>query len=234
MDNSFTFHSIATVKSCYKEKFGIPRQPGLSNSAKSIIEFADNYNDEDYIKGLEGFSHIWVIFIFHKHLDKEIKPTVRPPRLGGNKKIGVFASRSPFRPNPVGMSVVRLEKITRVDNKIQLHISSADLLDGTPVVDIKPYIAYADAINDSEDAYAVNQPEYKLAVEFSDDANKVLEKLNDEDSVFKNLIIETLSLDPRPAYIKDDSKVYGINLNNYNIRWSVEDDIVTVLEISSV
>ena len=118
MNEDFNFHSIATVHSCYKEKFGIPRQSGLSKSAESIIELLPPYNNQDYVRELEGFSHIWVIFIFHQHLKRDVKATIRPPRLGGNKRVGVFASRSPFRPNPVGLSVVKLNKIVIANNKI--------------------------------------------------------------------------------------------------------------------
>lgn len=231
MTDEFILKPIATVRSCYKEKFGIPRQSGLSESARSIIEFDEPYNNEEFIRELNSFSHIWVIFIFHQHLGRNIKPTVRPPRLGGNKKIGVFASRSPFRPNPVGLSVVRLEKITRENNKIQLHVISADLLDGTPVIDIKPYIGYADAVNDSIDGYASDKPSAYLDVVFSTQATLKLQQLSRTIPLIQSLITETLSLDPRPAYADDDTKEYIINLSDLDIKWLVKDNQVNVLDI---
>jgi len=231
MTDEYKFHSIATVHSCYKEKFGIPRQSGLSESAKSIIEFNAPYNNEEFIRELETFSHIWVIFIFHQHLDKDIKSTVRPPRLGGNKKIGVFASRSPYRPNPVGLSVVRLEKITRKNHRIQLHIISADLLDETPVIDIKPYIGYADAINNSVDGYADEKPKHHLKVVFTDQAKSKLEKFSNQNPALQPLITETLSLDPRPAYADDDSKEYAMRLSDVDVKWIVKHGQAMVLDI---
>lgn len=231
MSNDFVFHPIATVRSCYKEKFGIPRQPGFSTHAKSIIEFTNEYNNEEFVRQLDSFSHIWVVFVFHQHMGKEVKATVRPPRLGGNKKIGVFASRSSFRPNPIGLSVVKLEKITRDNNLLQLHVRSADFVDGTPVIDIKPYIAYADSIYGSIDGYASTKPQASIDVVFSDRASKQLSNYFAASSDMQSLIIETLSLDPRPAYIDDESREYGVKLDNYNIRWKVKNNIATVIEI---
>lgn len=219
--SAFNFEQIAVVRSCYKEKFGIPRQPGLSNSAEAIIELTPPYNQEAYVRELEGFSHIWLIFIFHQHLGKQAKPTVRPPRLGGNKRIGVFASRSSFRPNPVGMSVVKLNKVSIEKNKVQLYVSGADLLDGTPVVDIKPYIHYVDMISDATAAYAEDKPEATLEVIFSEDARGSIDRNLEQYPELEQLIIETISLDPRPAYKDDDSRIYGLCLYRFNIKWQV-------------
>lgn len=234
MNKSFEFHQIATVHSCYKEKFGIPRQSGLSDHAEAIIEFTEAYNNQEFIRELDGFSHIWVVFVFHQHTNKDIKATVRPPRLGGNKRIGVFASRSSYRPNPVGMSVVKLNKIITDKQKIQLHVTGADLLDGTPVIDIKPYIRYADSIVDARDAYAEFPPEKSLDVVFSDEADIALSKITQHHKNFKDLIIETLSLDPRPAYIDDSSRVFGIALSDYNIQWLVKEGVAQVIKITEL
>lgn len=227
--NEFSLHTIGVVRSCYKEKFGIPRQAGLSSSATATIELLPPYNQSDFIRELSSFSYIWVIFIFHQHLDSEFKSTVRPPRLGGNKRVGVFASRSPFRPNPVGLSAVKLDDITTENNKVILHIKGADLLDGTPVIDIKPYVGYADSIVNADSSYASLIPEPTLNVIFSDEARQAL---NDSDE-FKKLIIETISYDPRPAYVDDSSKLYGVSLGENNIKWKVVNDTAEIISITS-
>lgn len=234
MKTDFKFHSIAIVHSCYKEKFGIPRQAGLSESAESVIELLPPYNNQDYIKELEGFSHIWVIFVFHEHLNHDTKPMIRPPRLGGNKRIGVFASRSPFRPNPVGLSVVKLNKIENVNNKSLLYVSSADLVDGTPVIDIKPYIKYADSPENVFSSYANLAPECKLVVNFSKHSKLFIDAVIDECPDLEKLIKETISLDPRPAYVSDSDKIYGIRLHDFNIKWKVINGSAEVLQIENI
>ncbi|NQY65973.1 MAG: tRNA (N6-threonylcarbamoyladenosine(37)-N6)-methyltransferase TrmO [Alteromonadaceae bacterium] len=145
--NEISFHVIGKVHSPYKEKFAIPRQPGLASCAKGVIELIDQANNIDLVRGLEQFSHLWVLFIFHATQQQGWKPLVRPPRLGGNKKMGVLATRSTFRPNPIGMSVVKLDKVSVENNKVLIHISGLDLLDQTPVIDIKPYLAYSDIVS---------------------------------------------------------------------------------------
>jgi len=231
MTEEFKLHTIATVRSCYKEKFGIPRQSGLIESAESVIELLSPYNKEDYVRELEGFSHIWVIFIFHEHLNRDVKPTIRPPRLGGNKRIGVFASRSPFRPNPVGISVVKLNKIVSSKNKILLHISGADLLDGTPVIDIKPYVKYADSPENTFSSYADSAPEEKLKVKLSDASKAFISEVKAQYPDLEKLINETISQDPRPAYVTDSDKTYGLCLYDFNIKWKVFNGIAEVLQI---
>ena len=229
----FNFHTVAIVHSCYKEKFGIPRQSGLSLSAEATIELIPPYNQEDYVRELEGFSHIWVVFIFHQHLNIEAKATVRPPRLGGNKRIGVFASRSPFRPNPVGLSAVKLNKVTVENKKVILHVSGADFIDNTPVIDIKPYINYADSIPDAQSSYANTAPANVLNIIFLEAANRAINDNLTDYPDLKNLIHETISLDPRPAYINDTNKEYGLNLYDFNIRWRVKENIAEILAIES-
>jgi len=230
--SDFNLTTVAVIRSCYKQKFGIPRQSGLCKSSEAIIEFVPPYNHEDYVRELEDFSHLWVVFIFHRHLNKDVKATVRPPRLGGNKRIGVFASRSSFRPNPVGLSVVKLNKITNNNGKIELLVSGADLLDGTPVLDIKPYIKYADAVTDAYSSYADTRPEDDtLSVEFSDQSLSMLDSYIDKYPKLKSIITETLSLDPRPAYQNDNEREYGLTLFDLNIKWIVTDNSARVILI---
>jgi len=228
---NYSLQPIGLVHSPYKEKFGTPRQPGLVN-AHCSIELLPPYNQMDALKGLEGFSHIWVSFIFHQAIRDQWQPTVRPPRLGGNEKVGVFASRSPFRPNNLGLSVVKLLSIEQQSEKLLLHVEGLDVIDGTPVVDIKPYIPYVDAIPAATEGFATGAPEKKLAVEFTEQAEQQLKAVENPEQ-FRQLIIDVLQLDPRPAYKQTQEQgEYGISLDNYNIRWSVNHLNVTVLEVS--
>src|SRR6478736_5715820 len=157
---------VAVIRTSFGEKFGVPRQPGLAPSAKGRIVFENTYRNPDTLRGIEGFSHLWVIFQFH--LAEGWSPTVRPPRLGGNERVGVFASRSPFRPNPIGLSVVKLERV-ELDSPEGpvIHVSGVDLVDGTPVLDIKPYVAYSDALPEARSGFAGAPPEASLSVEFA-------------------------------------------------------------------
>ncbi len=222
---------IAVVRSCYPEKFGVPRQPGLSRSAAARIEFVPPYNDPEAFKGLKEMSHIWVIFQFHLNAAQGWKPRVRPPRLGGNKSIGVFATRSPFRPNAIGLSVVRLIGIEHEQGKLSVHIEGGDFVDGTPVIDIKPYIPYTDAI-EAQAGFAQDSPEQKLVVEYRLEAKKFLVENSLKYPGLSELITETLSLDPRPQYKPNtDDKVYGLSLFDLNIRFKIEDEVATVMTI---
>lgn len=171
MINAITFSPIAKVSSPYKEKFAIPRQPGLVSEAKGQLLLLPPYNQESYVRGLEQMTHIWVLFVFDQHLGIEPKALVRPPRLGGNKKIGVFASRSTFRPNPIGLSVLQLEGITCKQAQWSIDVCGLDLLDGTPVLDIKPYIPYADCISEAQSGYAMYAPE-PLSITFEASAEQ--------------------------------------------------------------
>lgn len=216
---------IATVSSPYKEKFGIPRQPGLANSLVSTIKFLPDFSSPDIIRGLEGCSHIWLIFIFSECIDKGWTPTVRPPRLGGNKRLGVFATRSPYRPNPVGLSPVKLLSAKTHNGCIELSISGADLLDGTPILDIKPYLAYSDIITTATFDIADKIDLLQQEVFFSNQAIKVLSEVENRlQQPIKEQIIEVLKCDPRPAYKKNDvEKSYGIKLHDLNIRFRISD-----------
>ncbi|MCW9025395.1 MAG: tRNA (N6-threonylcarbamoyladenosine(37)-N6)-methyltransferase TrmO, partial [Gammaproteobacteria bacterium] len=169
---SYKFEPVGVVQSCFKEKFGIPRQPGLIAEARASIKILPPYDRDEAFVGLDEFSHIWVLFIFHQCLRDTWKPTVRPPRLGGNKRVGVFASRSTHRPNSVGMSVVKLDNICRDHNGLVLSISGVDLMEGTPVIDIKPYLPYADNITGATGGYAPAAPECQQHVTFTEQAQQ--------------------------------------------------------------
>ncbi len=221
---------IGIVQSPYQEKFGTPRQSGLV-PVGSRIDILPPYNVAGAFSGLDEFSHIWVSFIFHRALRESWKPRVRPPRLGGNRKTGVFASRSPFRPNHLGLSVVKLEKITQENKGIQLHVSGLDVIDGTPVVDIKPYVPYADSIPDAVGGFAPQGPEAEMSVTFSDQANEVLESVTDDH--IRQQIIGVLSYDVRPAYKKNENNgEYGMQFSGFNIRWQISGNRVLVISIS--
>jgi len=227
------FTSIATIYSCYKEKFGIPRQPGLVASP-AIIEVDAAYSQDEAFRELETFSHIWVVFVFHGVSNEKWKPTVRPPRLGGNQRIGVFASRSMFRPNPIGISVVELKNIERKGDKIILNIVGGDFLDATPVLDIKPYIPYADSINTLKAGYATEKPEIKFEVVFSEEVKDELKRAEVKHPKFDIIITEILQLDPRPAYQgkKQTKNEFAMKLYNYDLKWQVDNEQVVVTELT--
>lgn len=227
---------IGTVHSPYKEKFAIPRQPGLVGEARGRIELLPPFHHSDAVRGLDQFSHIWVLFLFHKTQDQRWKPLVRPPRLGGNNKVGVFASRSTFRPNSIGLSVVKLEGVTQVANKAYLEISALDMLDQTPVVDIKPYIPYADSLPEASAGFADHSPPGTMTVAFSDTACRRLQQLAGEYPQLKGFIRNVLAQDPRPAYKNRNSErqLYGMRLYDFNITWAVERDLCQVLDIQDV
>lgn len=211
----FDVTPIAFVDSCYKEKFATPRQPGIVSEAKGIIALIPPFNDPESVFGLEDCSHIWLQFIFHQCIDKGWKARVRPPRLGGNKKMGVFATRATHRPNAIGMSVVKLDRIETHTNEVLLHVSGLDLIDGTPVIDIKPYVPYSDAIEHAHYPFAQQAPQ-PMPVYFSIKAETAL-KTN---AHLKKLIDQVLSQDPRPAFHKiDETRVYGAKLEDKNVTW---------------
>lgn len=209
---------IARIENDYEEKFGIPRQAGVADGLARIV-FEPEYRNEDAVRGLEAFSHLWIIWQFSKNLRKNWSPTVRPPRLGGNQHMGVFATRSPFRPNPIGLSCVRIEKI---DPGPVIWVRGADLMDGTPIYDIKPYVPYADAHPDAAGGFTESTKQHALAVDFP---AELLAQLPAE----KRLpLLEALSQDPRPGYQEDPERVYGMRYAGYNIRFRVAGDLLTV------
>lgn len=224
-NNSITFDIIGHVVSPFKEKFAIPRQPGLADSAHGKVVLTGAVNNADVVKELSQFSHVWLLFIFHATQSKGWKPLVRPPRLGGNKKIGVLATRSTFRPNPIGMSVVKLTSVEIINQQVILHISGIDLLDQTPIIDIKPYIPYSDSLPDAEAGFAQSEPQISLSIKFSDCAQQTLIQLTASRPELALLIEQVLAQDPRPAYkhAKPDDKVYAMTLYDLNIEWIMQD-----------
>ena len=217
---------IARIRSDFKEKFGIPRQSGLVPSLKAQVVFEPEYRDPNALKGLEGYSHIWLIWLFSEAVRDDWSPTVIPPRLGGRKHMGVFATRSPFRPNPLGLSCVRLEKIEYdpKDGPV-LTVSGADLLDNTPIFDIKPYLAYTDSRPEAVCGFADAVRDHSLKVVFDD------ELLNIMPEEKREAAIGVLSQDPRPSYQNDPSRRYGTAFAGYDIRFHVEDGVLTVCEV---
>lgn len=218
----FDIESIATISTPFKEKFGIPRQPNLTR-AKGTITFCGDEIGWDAIKDLKQHSHLWLLFMFDQHLARGWNSLVRPPRLGGNSKVGVLATRSTFRPNPIGMSVVKLIDIVEVDRKPRIIVEGIDLLDGTPIIDIKPYIPYSDSVPEASSDFAPEAPLNTLTVRYSDTAKNKIDSFA-IDSQLVELFNDVLQQDPRPAYKKAtiDPKVYGISLDKYNIKWQVQ------------
>ena len=233
MEKHYTLNTIGIVHSCYREKFGIPRQPGLVSTQTATIELLPPYNRPEAVKGLEGFSHIWVSFIFHGVGPGKWSPTVRPPRLGGNERVGVFASRSTHRPNPLGLSVVELDGVECSDKGVFLHLIGADLLDGTPVVDIKPYIPYVDSIPEAKAGFATEAPEQKLQVVFTERAVEELVGQEERFPELRKLITESLSYDPRPAYRAGASTRGGVHLYHFDVRYEITGETLSVIEIVS-
>ena len=214
------FSPIGVVHSPYKEKFAIPRQPGLVTAAKGSIEFNHDLPANEMIDGLANFSHIWVIFVFHQTQEFGWKAKVKPPRLGGNQKIGVLATRSTFRPNAIGMSAIKLDSI-ETGSTTRLHVSGLDLLDNTPILDIKPYIPYSDTVVNSTAGFAETAPTADNIVEFSEQACHFIEQQRKSVAELQQVIEQVLQQDPRPAYRqgKPDEKTYGMALFDFNIRF---------------
>ena len=222
MTESRSLQIIARVQSEFSEKFGIPRQSGLVQALKSQLIFEPEFRNEEAVRGLDGFSHLWLLWEFSQVRHQGWSPTVRPPRLGGNRRMGVFATRSPFRPNPIGLSAVRLEKI-EIHPKLGpvLHLAGGDLVDGTPVFDIKPYLPYADCLEEATGGFANRAPMATLQVEDS----SLLEVLPDRQ---REALVQVLAGDPRPSYQQDPSRVYGISFAGWNVRFSVENSLVRI------
>ncbi|MDO6422425.1 tRNA (N6-threonylcarbamoyladenosine(37)-N6)-methyltransferase TrmO [Saccharophagus degradans] len=215
----FTLNAIGKIHTCYKQKFGIPRQAGLSPSAEARIEIFAPYNRIEAFEELKQSSHIWVHFVFHENRRTEWKPKVKAPRLGGNKTIGVFATRSPVRPNPIGLSAVRLEAIEHSSKGLFLVIRGGDFLDGTPVVDIKPYVPYCDKIDNATNGFAADAPA-TYSVQFDEEALDKIRAISIAN--LEPLIIETLQLNPAPQYqTADTSKTYALRLFDYDIHWQL-------------
>ncbi len=218
---------IAYIHTEFSEKFGVPRQSGLAGSLRGTVVFTPEYRNADAVRGLEGFSHLWLIWGFSANRHDEWQPTVRPPRLGGNDRMGVFATRSPYRPNQLGLSCVEIEAIDfkSVDAPL-IYVRGADLMDGTPIYDIKPYIKYADSRPQAVCGYVDALQERRLTVDFPDSIASVL-----ADRAVYEALVETLSLDPRPSYHSDPEREYGLSFAGFNVRFKVCDDLLTVISV---
>lgn len=221
---------IATVRSCFGAKFAVPRQPGLCPSAWGRLVFHPEYRSPEAVRGIEGFSHLWLIFGFHETVDQGWKPTVRPPRLGGNQRIGVFASRSTFRPNGLGLSLVRLEGVDLAAAYAPvLLLGGLDLVDGTPVYDVKPYLPYAEAVPEAAVGFA-GEAISRLAVEVDSAAADDFGNLPPRS---RAVLLESLSLDPRPAAgAPDSARVFGASLCGCNVRFMIGEGVCRILEIT--
>jgi tRNA-Thr(GGU) m(6)t(6)A37 methyltransferase TsaA len=215
------FAPIGLIETPFKEKFGIPRQAGLTPAATGLIRLFDKMAEPACVAGLEGFSHLWLLWHFDASAAADWQPSVRPPRLGGNRRVGVFASRSPFRPNAIGLSVVKLDAIELVQGRVQLRVAGVDMRDGTPLLDIKPYLPYCDAIPDALAGYAQQAPQPQLQVVF---AAAVVQQLSvaEGGAQLAELIRQVITLDPRPAYRQtQDGAYYAMRLGVWDVRWQV-------------
>ncbi|MFC0116865.1 tRNA (N6-threonylcarbamoyladenosine(37)-N6)-methyltransferase TrmO [Pseudoalteromonas xiamenensis] len=232
---TYQLSPIGYIRSPYKQKFAIPRQPRLVPDAKARLEFCPEFSREEFVRGINEFSHLWVIFRFHETVDKGFSALVRPPRLGGNEKKGVFATRATFRPNGIGMSAVKLESVEYKNGKLALILSGIDLLDGTPVLDIKPYLPYSDSLENASAGFADTRPQTDMTVVFSSEAVEDLRKIKNGEQ-FQRFIEQVLLQDPRPAYKanREPTQHYGMSLDEYNIKWRVEENINTVLEVKKI
>ncbi len=236
---------IAHIRTEFPEKFGVPRQSGLAKSLRGRIVFEPEFRNPDALRGLEGFSHLWLIWEFSANRRSEPakpmagaeaggrtrwQPTVRPPRLGGNEHVGVFATRSPFRPNPLGLSCVRIESIEPVTKEGPvINVCGADLMDGTPIYDIKPYIRYADARPEAVCGYVDSLEEKQVRVVFPAELS---EKIINKDMI--PALMETLRLDPRPSYHDDPERIYGLSFSGYNVKFKVENHVLTITDIETL
>ena len=226
MPDTVSMKVIATMRSPFPAKFGIPRQSGLVEGLRSTIVFQPEYRNPDALRGLEGFSHLWVIWSFSQAIRADWSPTVRPPRLGGNTRMGVFATRSPFRPNPIGLSSVRIESIDQ-DPKLGpvIHVTGGDLLDGTPIFDLKPYLPYTDAHPDALGGFTDGYRSYRLEVDFP---APLLERVPVS---AREVLIGVLAQDPRPSYQDDPQRVYGMAFGTVDVRFTVADGVLTVQDV---
>lgn len=229
MENGLFIKPVAHIRSDYKEKFGIPRQSGRVPSLQAEIVLEKEFSNPESLRGIEGFSHIWLLFDFSLAHRENWSPTVRPPRLGGNTRVGVFASRSPFRPNPIGLSCVRLLRVEkRKNNQLVLIVSGADLLDGTPIFDIKPYLPFTDCVQNAAGGYASEHEGHALTVDFPENM------LADIPQEKRAGLIEALADDPRPSYQDDPRRVYGMRFADREIKFSVDGDVLKVLSVECV
>lgn len=217
---------IARIRSDFPTKFGVPRQAGLVAELQATVVFEEEFRDPEALRGIEGFSHLWLIWEFSQTRRERWSPTVRPPRLGGNTRLGVFATRSPFRPNPIGLSCVRLERVERHPKwGTVLRVSGADLVDGTPILDVKPYVPYADCRPDASEGFTAAGQDYLLDVDFPP---PLLERVPEDK---REALRGVLAQDPRPSYQRDESRVYGFAFGGLEVRFTVEGTTLRVREV---
>lgn len=226
MKSIFEIKPIARIRTDFPSKFGIPRQSGMVESLEGTIVFEPEYRNRESLRGLESYSHLWLIWGFSKTVCEDWSPTVRPPRLGGNIRMGIFATRSPFRPNPIGLSCVRLEKI-RLNTSFgpEIQVSGIDMMDGTPIFDIKPYLPYADCRFDATGGFTDNIRMQVLQVHV---ASELLNRIPLDK---QKALLSTLSLDPRPSYQNDSDRIYGFLFSDFEIRFSVKEQEIFVVDI---
>lgn len=229
----FSFDQIGVIHSPWKEKFAVPRQPGLIQDGGGELHLQAPYNQPEAVRGLEAFSHIWLLFVFHQTMEGGWRPTVRPPRLGGNARMGVFATRSTFRPNPIGMSLVELKGIRCEHQQVILELGSLDLVDGTPIVDIKPYLPFAEALPEARAGFAQQAPAADMPVSFNLQAQQQLQQHQRHYPHLERFIVQVLAQDPRPAYRKGEEpdREYAAWLLEFNVRWRVTQSGTQVIAI---
>ena len=219
---------IAHIYTDFRTKFGLPRQSGLASSLISKIVFEPEYRVPDALRGIEGYSHLWLIWGFSEVFGEKWSPTVRPPRLGGNTRMGVFATRAPYRPNPIGLSSVKLEGVEKTESGLVLIVSGADIMDKSPIYDIKPYLPYVDIHTDASDGFTSVTKDYRLNVEFPED---LLSRIPED---LRTTLIEALEGDPRPAYHKDPERIYGFAYSKYDVKFTVKDGVLRVCAVEDL
>jgi tRNA-Thr(GGU) m(6)t(6)A37 methyltransferase TsaA len=226
--NRHSLRQIATIHSDFPTKFGIPKQSGLVDALEAVIVFEPEFRNPDALRGIEDFSHLWLIWQFSAALRENWSPMVRPPRLGGNQKMGVFATRSPFRPNPIGLSVVRLLGVEQTTQGAVLHVAGADLMDQTPIYDIKPYLPYVDCVPQATGGFTDTTQVVLLQVDFPE---PLLQKLPPQK---RAAAIEILKQDPRPHYQKDPNRMYGFPFSGFEIKFQVQDQLLRVCSVEPI
>lgn len=228
MDN-ILIHPIAKMRSDFPTKFGIPRQSSLVEGLESTIVFEPEFRNPEALRGIEGFSHLWIIWQFSEAVRQDWSPTVRPPRLGGNTRMGVFATRSPFRPNNLGLSCVQLLRVEHTSHEgTVLHVSGADLMDGTPIFDIKPYIPYSDSFPEASGGFTDTAEDFILTVDFPESLLNLLPENK------RQAAIGVLSHDPRPSYQRKPDRIYGLSFSGFDIRFTVNDKTLYVREVAKL
>lgn len=224
-DLTLTIRPIAEIRNDFPTKFGLPRQSGLAASLLSKIVFRPDYRAPEALRGIEQYSHLWLIWGFSEVYGEKWSPTVRPPRLGGNERLGVFATRAPYRPNPLALSVVKLESVDKTPEGLVLTVSGADIMDGSPIYDIKPYLPYVDIKADATGGFTDSVKDYRLKIDFP---SELLSQIRED---LRDALIEALEGDPRPAYHRDADRIYGLEYSSYEVKFTVDGDLLHVCDV---